>query len=238
MKISKIFVGIIAMMICLATSFSSCKKDVNPQTSDDGLEYSEMSQNNSDGNSEYSNFDSIAPTNTRAWYSVSNSIKNNYYSAYYAACNNSYTNVLNNPVHVGFYTGLKATYYYLTVYYSTTLNTLYDLYYDNQGYTYYKGYSNTTTDFNDFKNHITYFVTNKSKPVVVLASTQNLTTDILIVWAVSSTGVRVTRISDTPATLFGDNYIIELSWSSFFNKAISASNYGIANVAYMGPSIY
>lgn len=44
MKISKIFVGILAMMICLATSFSSCKKDVSQQNS----EYSQYNIGTSD----------------------------------------------------------------------------------------------------------------------------------------------------------------------------------------------
>lgn len=41
MKFSKIFVGIIAMMICLATSFSSCKKEINPQNSEYSQQHTE-----------------------------------------------------------------------------------------------------------------------------------------------------------------------------------------------------
>lgn len=44
MKFSKIFIGILAMMVCLAISFSSCKKDVSQQNS----EYSQYNIGTSD----------------------------------------------------------------------------------------------------------------------------------------------------------------------------------------------
>jgi len=232
-KFEKIFFSMIAMimMVAVGSVFTSCTND-----DDDFRVPAQETQLD-----QALDQDSVAPM-TRAmnvtWYRVTNTIKNRYYSGFNSATNNTPSNAYNNPVHVGFYSAYNAT-YNASNSYSSTLNNLYDLYSLNSSYTYYKGYpSSNNTSLTDFTNHIYDFLRYKHKPVVVLASTQNITSDILIVWAASTSGVRVTRISDGAQSDFGNNNIIELTWQSFYNKAIAASGSSIANVAYMNSSIY
>lgn len=229
-KFEKIFFSMIAMimMVTVGSVFTSCSND-----DDDFRVPAQETQLD-----QALDQDSMAPM-TRGmnvtWYSVSSTIKNRYYSSYQYASNWSSTNVANHPVAVGFYTALNATHNLNYLYTSGDLSSLCSQY---PSLSKYVGYQDTNDDFNTFKTHITSFVTNKARPVAIYASTQTWSNNVLIVWAVSSTGVRVTRISDSPSTNFGNNNIIELTWQNLFDKAIDASSVSVANVAYMDSTIY
>lgn len=175
-----------------------------------------------------------------SWSSVSNTIKNRYYNAYRYASRYSYNNVQNNPIPVGFYAAFNATHNEDYGFLAGNLQTLSGQYSNRAKF---KSYLNTTDEFSDFKAHIKSFVNNKSKPVVIYAKSLPWTNlgiehNILTVWAVSDNYVRVTKISDQPSQTFGQNNIIELSWTDLFQKAITISSNGVANVAFMSNSIY
>lgn len=75
-------------------------------------------------------------------------------------------------------------------------------------------------------------------PVIVYADSQNwgnanIRHNILTVWAVSNTHVRVTKVSNLPSGDFNYNQIISLTWEEFFQKAITISNNSVANVAFV-----
>jgi hypothetical protein len=230
-KFEKIFFSMIAMIMLVAVGsvFTSCTNDDD----DFRVPVQETQLDQALGQ------DSVAPmtrsvTSSDGWERVSDDIKEAYYNAYLTAKSNYY--LQNCYITVGFnaaYNATHGTYNHSNVqYYLSTLCSNYS------GATYHS-YTTSQSDKNHFINDIKYFVTNYNAPVVVLAKTNswgsgNITQNILTVWAVSDDYVRVTKISTTPASQFGNNEIITLTWDDFFYKATNVNANHIANVAVMG----
>lgn len=164
---------------------------------------------------------------------VADEIKNRYYSAYSTASRRSRNFVVNNPLSVGYYAAINATYNFSGSGSNDLLSNLCS--YNSYHSTFY-GYS--SGEFRRFKRDIKGFMDNYNKPIVIYAYTQrwgsgNIRDNILTVWATSNDRVKVTRTSDSPNGVFGYNYIIELTWQQLFDKAIEASSHNVANVAFM-----
>lgn len=84
------------------------------------------------------------------------------------------------------------------------------------GGAYFSSYENNANGLSNFKNNIKNFVVATQNPVIVYADSQNwgnanIRHNILTVWAVSNTHVRVTKVSNIPSGDFNYNQIISLT---------------------------
>lgn len=219
----------LAIVCITVVGLSSCDKSLNePMASPQKME---------------SSFEDTSPSvvETRSasnWYVVEKKYRDRYRSSYNKASSNSYENVKKYFISVGFFTAINAVNGFslkdLGVYSLDALATY------NPDYSWFGNIDNLgyLTE-KSFKKDILAFVKEYKRPVVVLADTNvkwldepHTNMNILIVWEVSDSGVKITRISDIPSSSFKNNLIFELTWSDFFTKAKNATGSGIANVAY------
>lgn len=225
-KLFGLFCGMI-LMIC-ASAFTSCDKQEEifeaPQVTNPITEVKEpqMTELRATGN----------------WIESLDSYKENYYSAYRNASNRRNGNVEKYPMTVGFFSIVNAV--FSTSFHQEENFKLNELCDYNPNYGWFgidgtRGYTDEAT----FQSQIYRFIEKYNRPVAIYATTQpwtkkQITDNILIVWDVSKSHVKVTKISEPPSKKFNNNNIIQLTWNDLFSKAIDASSVTpkVANVAY------
>ena len=225
-KIKKLVYSL-AVMVFVVVALSSCDKSMDEPV---------VPQQNEQLTQAAPETETLRVT-ARGWSSVKDLYKNRYRSAYNKAVGTSFNNVKKYFISIGFFTAINAV--EGTSFKDLGVYELKDLVQYNSSYAWFGDQSKLGySDERIFKRDIKRFVSNKQKPVVVYAETDawysnnNKDKNILIVWEVSDSGVKVTKISNTPASSFSNNSLIELSWSDLLQKAKNLSSYGVANVVY------
>lgn len=217
------------LMIFAVVALSSCDKSM-----DEPMATIQKTKEDSKPSSEVA-----SSLRSESYFWVDQEYRNRVSTAFNSACG-SYSNLEYYPMQIGFYAAFNAT--YNTSYIYVDLPTLNDLCNQSQGYqdmTLYKGYEDTPQKRREFKEDVYEFISRRGRPVVVLAETNpwgsgGETVNILTVWAVNSTYVKVSKISEENNL----NNLVTLTYDQLFDKGIvAASNHGntsnVVNTAYM-----